>query len=180
MRTARPYALRHALYALLGAGFCVALGAGVAQAGEARDATQAFGANCFSPFMTASRAASRLGGTGARYDFYDLDPFSNVAPSPATGRAVTPGTDRRCEVSFDGAFTEMAIEATLGALAREGIMTEAQVPASYTQTSGTALLAARQLNPARVAVVHIGTRPGPAGTETFMFVERLVPSNIQN
>ena len=44
----------------------------------------------------------------------------------------------------------------------------------------TTLLAARKLNPRRTAIVHVGTRQTPKGTETFMLVERLVPTQDQN
>ena len=53
--------------------------------------------------------------------------------------------------------------------------TEAPLPDRYRATEGTELLAARQLNPRRIAVVHAGTRPGSTGIETFVFVERLMP-----
>ncbi|MEO9824652.1 MAG: succinyl-CoA synthetase subunit beta [Paracoccaceae bacterium] len=136
----------------------------------------AFVANCFSPFMTAEKAKSRFDQPDIRYDFYDLDPFSNVAPSPASG-SVTEGTDRRCEVAFDHDYAAMAADAVVVQLTKEGITKEAAVPANYQASDGTALLAARMLNPKRKAVVHVGTRPGPSGTETFMFVERLLPLN---
>ncbi|NNL18663.1 MAG: hypothetical protein HKP37_07990, partial [Boseongicola sp.] len=70
-----------------------------------------------------------------------------------------------------------AAEAAMTALAQEGILTEADLPQTHegAATDGTALLAARQLNPRRIAVVHVGTRPGPDGIETFMNVERLRP-----
>jgi hypothetical protein len=139
------------------------------------DASRAFAANCFSPFMTADRAEEVLASTGARVDFYDLDPFSNAAPSPVIGRAATVGTDRRCELAFDGEFGVTAASAAVAGLEMEGIRTEAPLPDRYAPTDGTALLAARQLNPRRIAVVHVGTRPGPNGVETFMFVERLMP-----
>ncbi len=135
----------------------------------------AFAANCFSPFMTADRAERVLDQAGVRVDFYDLDPFSSVAPSPVTGRPATAGTDRRCEVAFDGDFAELAASAAVSGLEMEGIRNEAPVPDRYRSTQGTALLGARFLNPRRIAVVHVGTRPGPHGVETFMFVERLMP-----
>jgi len=144
----------------------------------ARAATRAFTAHCFSPFMTAARADEVLASTGARVDFYDLDPFSNAAPSPVSGRPATPGTDRRCEVAFDGEYAELAASAATTGLSMEGIVDQAPLPDRYSQTEGTALLAARQLNPRRIAVVHVGTRPGPDGPdgiETFLFVERLMP-----
>lgn len=136
-----------------------------------------FADHCFSPFLTASKAAKTFALSGARYDFFDLDPFSSADPSPATGRAVTAGTDRRCEISFAGDYAEVAAQAATDALAAEGITTPASLPATFTPHTGTTLLAARQLNPRRKAVVHVGTRQGPQGTETFMLVERLTPSD---
>ncbi len=141
----------------------------------AEDASEAFALNCFSPFMTAARAGEVLAGPGVRVDFYDLDPFSNAAPSPVTGRPATTGTDRRCEVAFDGDYADLAASAAIAGLETEGIRTEAPIPDRYQPNEGTALLGARQLNPRRIAVVHVGTRPGPNGIETFMFVERLMP-----
>jgi hypothetical protein len=135
---------------------------------------RAFVDHCFSPFMTAEKAGQAFDVPDVRYDFYDLDPFSNVPPSPAAG-GVSEGTDRRCEIAFDHDYSAMAAQAVVAQLAKEGITKEAAVPQSYQTSDGTALLAARMLNPRRKAVVHVGTRPGPAGIETFMFVERLLP-----
>ncbi len=143
----------------------------------AEQAVQRFAQNCFSPFLTADLAQERLAMDEVRIDFYDLRPFSNVEISPATGRAVTAGTDRRCEIAFDGSFAALAAEAAIGGLAAEGIVMQAPLPDTYTPLAGTELLAARQLNPNRVAVVHAGTRPYQDGTETFIFVERLTPSD---
>jgi hypothetical protein len=141
----------------------------------AEAASAAFAAHCFSPLMTAARAAEVLAAPGTRVDFYDLDPFSATAPSPVTGRAATEGTDRRCEVAFDGTHGDIAASAALAGLEQEGIRTEAPLPDRFEALDGTILLAARQLNPRRIAVVHVGTRPGPNGVETFLTVERLTP-----
>lgn len=140
-------------------------------------AIASFADNCFSPFMTAARAESRIASPVTRVDFYDLMPFSaSNAISPARGRPVTPNTDRRCEVAFDGARINDAFDATLAALAREGIDAEVPVPDTFALQDGTELVAARALNPARIAVVQLGLRPGPNGQETFMNVERLTPA----
>lgn len=142
---------------------------------QRNDMLAAFAAHCFSPRLTAATAARDIASTGARVDFHDLTPFSDVAPTP--GRNVTPGTDRRCEVAFDGAFGAQAAEVAASGLEAEGIRTEAALPDTHADAAlpGTTLLAARFLNPARIAVVHTGTRPGPNGTETFLSVERLTP-----
>lgn len=134
-----------------------------------------FADNCFSPFMTANKAETLFTVAGVSYDFYDLDPFSSAPPSPAQGRDVTQGTDRRCEIRFDGSYGPEAMQTAIAALKAEGIRTPGDVPAYFTRTKTTYLLAARRLNLRRVAVVHVGTREGPAGIETFMLVERLLP-----
>lgn len=170
-RTLRGFALAFLLVPSLAA-------AGGAQA-TARAAMEIFADNCFSPFMTAEKAAKTFALSGTTYDFYDLDPFSSAAPSPAKGD-VTPGTDRRCEIAFAGDHAEKAATAAAEALGAEGITTPAPLPASYSKTNATTLLAARQLNPRRVAIVHVGTREGAQGLETFMLVERLTPSGPTN
>lgn len=138
-----------------------------------------FANRCFSPFLTAETAQRRLQRPGVRVEFYDLRPFSDVAPSPVSGRPATPGTDRRCEVAFDGNEGSQAAEAAVAGLTAEGILTEAPVPDTHRALPGTTLLAARYLNPNRIAVVHTGTRAGPNGVETFLTVERLTPEASQ-
>ncbi len=143
---------------------------------DARAGIQGFVENCFSPRMTAAIAAEALNFANVRHDFYDLDPFTDAAPSPVTARPATPGTDRRCEVAFDGDFTADAGKAIVNRLERIGITRVTDLPANHEalRTSTTTLLAARRLNPRKIAVVHVGTRPGPNGIEeTFMYVERL-------
>jgi hypothetical protein len=139
----------------------------------------AFAEHCFSPFLTAETAAERL--APARVDFYDLRPFRPGTPvSEPAGRPVTPGTDRRCEVAFDGAHVEAGTHAVRAGLRREGILAEAAVPTGFPTQRGADFVAARYLNPNRIAVVQVGTRPGPDGIETFINVERLEPSEDQN
>lgn len=151
-------------------GFCISASAGHASP----TAIRAFADNCFSPFMTADKAAKTFALSGTTYDFYDLAPFSSAAPSPAQTN-ITPGTDRRCEIAFPGDHSRMAATAAAEALTSEGITTPAPLPAGFMPTETTTLLAARKLNPRRVAVVHVGTRETPQGTVTFMNVERLRP-----
>ena len=159
-----------------GAAACVALFGLPAQADGSPEAMMAaFAAHCFDPRLTPARAEAEIAATGARVDFHDLAPFSDVPPTP--GADVTPGTDRRCAVAFDGDHGAAAAEAAAAGLRAEGIDDEAPLPATHVDAAlpGTTLLAARFLNPARVAVVHTGTRPGPSGPETFLSVERLTP-----
>lgn len=165
----------HRTFALCAAMAIMALPAQAQGDGVAASASEAFARNCFSPFMTAARAEDLLASTSARVDFYDLDPLSGGPVSPVMGRAATLGTDRRCEVAYDGDHAELATSAAVAGLEMEGIDTSAPVPDRYQPTEGTALLAARALNPRRIAVVHVGTRPGPNGVETFLFVERMTP-----
>ena len=178
--TARVRSLRKvwARLHLVGAAVFLILAVGAARADTPETATGAFAANCFSPFMTAQRAEMLLASPGVRVDFYDLDPFSDVPVSPVIGRPATVGTDRRCEVAFDGDHSELAASAAVAGLQAEGITTASPLPDRYQPTDGTTLLAARRLNPRRIAVVHAGTRPGPNGVETFVFVERLTPLEV--
>jgi hypothetical protein len=156
-----------------------AIVAGRVMAASHGSVPEAFAAHCFSPFLTAQTAAERL--APARVDFYDLRPFSGTNPvSEPTGRPVTPGTDRRCEVAFDGEHVAAGTDAVRMGLEREGILAEAPVPATFPPQDGTVFIAARYLNPNRIAVVQVGTRPGPGGIETFINVERLQPSEDQN
>ena len=175
-RVVMPY-IRRIWVAMNGVGiliFVIIAGVVMARADATPDsATGAFAANCFSPFLTAETAADRL---PPRHDFYDMRPFraSNPVALPRH-RPATPGTDRRCEVAFDGADIEAGIAGVLHGLEQEGIDTEAAVPADFPAQDGTEFIAARFLNPQRIAVVQVGTRPGPSGIETFINVERLVP-----
>ena len=137
-------------------------------------ALDAFARNCVSPHLTAAMAEAELAPHG-RHDFYDLDPFSADAPSPAATE-VTEGTDRRCTLAFDGDHGAAAAETAAAMLEAEGITREAPLPITHAPVEGTTLLGARYLNPSRIAVVHVGTRPGPDGTETFLSVERLTPA----
>lgn len=159
---------------LCAAALCTAGAAAAAQ--DAQAAGRAFADHCFSPYLTAERAREAFAGTHARVEFYDLRPFSSAAPSPVTGRAATKGTDRRCEVAFDGAYPDAAAGWVTQGLTQEGLTDRAaEVPAGFPTQPGAALIAAAQLNPNRIAVVQAGVRPGPNGDETYLSVERLDP-----
>jgi len=139
----------------------------------ANEALNAFRAHCFSPHLTADRAATLL---PARHDFYDLAPFAaNSDASPVQGRPATPGTDRRCEVAYDGESVHSAWYIAQRGLYDEGITEPAQIPADFPLKAGMHYAAARYLNPKRIAIVQVGTRPGPNGIETYVNVERLEP-----
>ena len=153
----------------------LAAGSAVA-AQDAASVGKAFADHCFSPHLTAETAQSKMGPSGARIDFYDLRPFSAPAVSPVTGRTHTPGTDRHCEVAFDGFDAMTATNWLSAGLKREGLLhKKAEVPANFMRQDGMSIIAAVQLNPDRIAVVQIGVR-GPTGQpETFINVERLIP-----
>ena len=137
---------------------------------------KAFADHCFSPYLTAETANANLAPSGARIDFYDLRPYSSSPVSAVTGRPATSGTDRRCEVAFDGAAAQKAIAWANTGLEQEGLASSsATVPADFPRQDGTLFIAAAQLNPNRIAVVQIGVRDGPSGPETFMNIERLTP-----
>lgn len=152
-------------------------GSAAATAQHAASAGKAFADHCFSPHLTAQTAREHLAPSGARIDFYDLRPFSNAAPSPVTGRSQTAGTDRRCEVAFDGSDPQTAIRWLKTGLTHEGLADRTtDVPAGFPRQNGTTFIAAAQLNPNRIAVVQVGVRSSTAGTpETFLNVERLFP-----
>lgn len=139
-------------------------------------AFQVFYDNCLNPHLMKTDLEAQLT-DGIRVDFYDLKPFSARTITPVTGRAATPDTDRRCEVAFDADLGGKAAELAADALLNERIMTQTPLPTTHTNAGlhGTTLLAARKLNPNRIAVVHTGTRPSDTGIETFLMVERLTP-----
>lgn len=153
----------------------LAAGSAVA-AQDAASVGKAFADHCFSPHLTAETAQSKMGPSGARIDFYDMRPFSVAAPSPAVGREATKGTDRRCEVAFDGFAPTVAIDWLRTGLEQEGLLHKnAQVPDGFTPQDGMSFIAAAQLNPNRIAVVQIGVRGPAQSPETFINVERLIP-----
>lgn len=156
-----------------------AFGAGSAAAQQDVDTMgKAFADHCFSPYLTAEKAKGLIASSGARVDFYDLRPFSSAAPSPVTGRAATTGTDRRCEVAFDGAHVPAAFGWVKTGLRQEGLTGRLTgVPENFTRQTGVTEIAAVQLNPNRIAVAQVGLRSGPNGEETFINVERLTPLN---
>ncbi|MEQ6202328.1 succinyl-CoA synthetase subunit beta [Sulfitobacter sp. HNIBRBA2951] len=154
------------------------LAAGSAVAQDADAVGRAFADHCFSPHLTAETAQARIGPSGARVDFYDLRPFSDAAPSPVVGRPMTAGTDRRCEVAFDGHAPVKALNWLRTGIEQEGLLhKEADVPEGFAPQDGMSFIAAAQLNPNRIAVIQVGVR-GPADApETFINVERLTPLN---
>lgn len=142
----------------------------------ADQAFQAFSDNCLNPRLVQTDLDG-LQHQGIKVDFYDLKPFSAPEITPVTGRVATAGTDRRCEVAFEADLGADAAKVAVKALTSERIFTETPLPDTHQNAAlaGTTLLAARKLNPNRIAVVHTGTRPSGNGIETFLMVERLTP-----
>ena len=166
------------LFAVVLGTFPLTAGTGAAT-GTVSQGFETFAEHCFSPHLTWAILAQeeKAVANGVRFDFYDLMPFSAAKATPVTGRPATDGTDRRCEVSFDTDAATQAVTVAIDALSREGIRVEAPLPTTHADAAlpGTTLLAARKLNPKRIAIVHTGTRPGVNGIETFLMVERLTP-----
>jgi hypothetical protein len=143
----------------------------------------AFADTCTIRGMTADRAEARMrdyvaenGGDGLPFSlsFYDI----TLEP---TDLSVTPGTDRRCEVSWRGNYAEPAARAMVQLMAKPPVFGEAiPLPITHTPIEDTFFIEGRQLNPRVAAVVHVGTRRTIAGTETFMNVERLEPGLVTN
>lgn len=164
------------------AGFVViAAGRVVADDGsETADMAQsAFAAICTNPGQTAQVMEARMrahvanaGGMGLPFgtSFYD----TTLGDSPDD---VTPGTNRRCEVSFPGNHVAAATETLQSAMEGPPVFgTVTEMPEGFGATEGTHFIQARLLNSRGIrAVVHVGTRDGPQGQETFINVERLVP-----
>lgn len=166
----------------------LALAIGQARAGTLSEpqvaelALGAFGETCTVRGMTADRAEARMrahvaarGGTGLPFDlaFYDI----TIEPTDLT---VTPGTDRRCEVAFPGDHTGRAVETLLALMATPPVFGQPiPLPVTHSPHPGTSFIEGRQLNPRVAAVVHVGTRVAETGLETFINVERLLPSDDQ-
>jgi len=161
----------------------VAFAAGQAVADEAPDtaalAQSGFAAICTNPGQTAAVMEARMrahvanaGGSGLPFgtSFYDTT-LGDTPDDP------TPGTNRRCEVSFPGDHVEDATETLRSAMQGPPVFgTVTELPDGFEAHDGTHFIQARLLNSRGIrAVVHVGTRDGPDGQETFINVERLPP-----
>jgi len=159
----------------------VAAGATMTEGQVADLAIGAFADTCTIRGMTADRAEARMrdyvaenGGEGMPFSlsFYDV----TLEP---TNLSVTPGTDRRCEVSFAGDYAEPAARALVDLMQQPPVFGQPiPLPITHTPVEDTVFIEGRQLNPLVAAVVHVGTRRTIAGTETFMNVERLEPGLV--
>ena len=142
-------------------------------AGEARDAIRAFNAHCFTKGMTLEQAQQRMrrisntpGVAPLPFElaFYD----TTIAPAPAAH----PGTDRRCQITFDGDYTADALTALQHQMATPPVFgTPGDLPRTHAPQAGTTFIQGRDLPLNRRAVVHVGLRDG----KTFISVDRLAP-----
>lgn len=137
---------------------------------QAHPAIDAFTAFCFKAGQTSAQAHANMAGLAG-----DPLPFTlsfwdrTLEPAPGTPDHV----ERRCEVAFDGDHAERAVAQVQASMTKPPVFgTSIPLSEPYAPDSGTAYLDARELLRDRVAVVHIGTRPGP---ETFIRVDRLPP-----
>ena len=137
-------------------------------AARAHPAIDAFTAYCFKAGQTPAQARANMASVAGdplpfTLTFWDktLDPAPNT-PAHA---------ERRCEVTFDGDHAVDAVAQVQAKMAMPPVFgTSIPLTAPYASDAGTAYIDARELLRKRVAVVHIGTRPGP---ETFIRVDRL-------
>lgn len=141
-----------------------------AAAAQAHPAIDAFVAYCFKAGQTSAQARENmtaLVGDPLPFTLTFWDKTLELAPG-------TPAyAERRCEVSFDGDHATKAVTQVQAKMAAPPVFgTSIPLTAPFEATDGTAYIDARELLRSRVAVVHIGTRPGP---ETFIRVDRLPP-----
>ncbi|MEL7091061.1 MAG: hypothetical protein AAFN94_04930 [Pseudomonadota bacterium] len=131
-------------------------------------AITAFTEWCFKAGQTASAARANMERTaGAPLPFELTFWDSSLEPAPNAPEQ----SERRCEVAFDGAFAPDAIQAVQAKMAMPPVFgTPIPLPKPFESTDATAMIEARELLRGRVAVVEIGTRPGP---RTFIRVDRL-------
>jgi len=176
------HVLAMALFVALASSRIAAAGT-MTEADVADLAMGAFADTCTQRGMTANAAEARMvayvaanGGMGLPFNlsFYD----TTLEPTELT---VTPGTDRRCEVSFRGDYAEPAARSVVQLMELPPVFGRAiPLPITHTPVQDTFFIEGRQLNPRVAAVVHVGTRRTIAGTETFMNVERLEPGLVTN
>ena len=136
----------------------------------AHPAIDAFTAYCFKAGQTPAQARANMTGLVG-------DPLPFTLTFWDTTLEAAPGTpahaERRCEVAFDGDHAADAVTQVQAKMATPPVFGKS-IPLAppFAAQYGTAYIDARELLRKRVAVVHIGTRPGP---ETFIRVDRLPP-----
>lgn len=170
MRDARTYQ-RIAQAALsLTLGLLVS-GASAGVAGARHPAITAFTAYCFKAGQTPDQARAnmeRLVGAPLPFELTFWD--TTLAAEPEAPDLI----ERRCQVAWPGDHTQTAIAALRDKMAEPPVFgTPIALPATHRPIPGTALIEGRELLRGRVAVVHVGTRNGAKGNETFIAVDRL-------
>lgn len=131
-------------------------------------AVKAFTDWCFKAGQTAETARTNMEGTAGAPLPFDLTFWDT---SLATAPDAPAHAERRCEVVFDGNFAEQAVMAVMLKMAQAPVFgTPTALPGPYGFTDSTVFIEARALLRGRVAVVEIGTLPGP---QTFIRVDRL-------
>ncbi|WP_326838767.1 hypothetical protein [Roseobacter sp. MH60115] len=133
----------------------------------ASEAIATFNAVCFKAGQTVAQARARMEARDGAPLPYTLTFWDkSLEPAPETPARI----ERRCEVSFDGDHTEVAIAALRAQMATPPVFgTFIDLPDTHAPLTGTALIEGRALLRGRVAVVHVGTRD----SQTFMTVDRL-------
>ena len=134
----------------------------------AEPAIPAFPDWCFQAGQTASDARTNMKRTaGAPLPFALTFWDSSLEAAPQAPEY----SERRCEVAFDGAHASEAMRAVTAKMARQpGFGTPIALPKPFARKNTTEMIEARALLRGRVAVVEIGTLPGP---RTFIRVDRL-------
>ncbi|MEM6759270.1 MAG: hypothetical protein AAF601_07295 [Pseudomonadota bacterium] len=139
-----------------------------ASGAAASPAIAAFTEWCFKAGQTASTARANMErsvGAPLPFDltFWDIS-LETAADAPEQ-------SERRCEVAFDGAHAADAIAAVVAKMAMPPVFgAPVALPKPYARSEHTDMIEARALLRGRIAVVEIGTLPGP---RTFIRVDRL-------
>ena len=143
----------------------------------AETAIGAFAKICTQPRQKLSRIMKRMErhASEAGYDNLPFEVvFYDTTLEPAQFN-VTPGTNRKCQVRFDGNHTALAVPAVLEFIENARFGFESTIPPTHqnARVAGTKLFLARRLQSGPKAVLHVGTANGPLGVQTFIDVERL-------
>ncbi|MEM7242388.1 MAG: hypothetical protein AAF429_09400 [Pseudomonadota bacterium] len=148
-----------------------------ADAKLADTAISAFAKYCTQPrqklyriMLRMERHAKEAGYASLPFDVEFYDTTLERATIP-----ITPGTNRRCVVTFDGSYAQQAKNAVLAFVERAKFGFETDIPKTHSdaRVSGTELFIARRLQSGPKAVLHVGTSRGANGVQTFINVERL-------
>ena len=151
--------------------------AAVADTKLAETAITAFAKICTQPRQKLYRVMKRMEQHAEEAGYQTL-PFDVIFYDTTLENArfeVTSGTNRKCQVRFDGDHTDKAVKAVLEFVERAHFGFESRIPKSHrnARVAGTELFIARRLQSGPKAVLHVGTVNGPRGVQTFIDVERL-------